>query len=281
MANKNRIDDYLKNVFFLFIFDQHGNEKMIGTAFIIAHKVEHVQGYVARYFVTAKHVIENAKSFQDQYGLSREVYARFNTKSGRSKKYRLDIGGWVYDGNDTSVDIAIHPAGGLPDIVEYRALTSTMAVTKLMLTQREVAEGNEIFMVGLFSLHAGKLRNQPIVRTGNIAALPKERVKSNQFGSIEAHLIEARSMGGLSGSPVFVYIGTRGINKNFEVTEQNIRLFGVAQGHWEVYDGQQSINAGIGLVVPANKVIAIIKSPELKKERADAQERVSAKENLA
>ena len=49
--------------------------------------------------------------------------------------------------------------------------------------------------------------NLPIVRLGAIAAMPGEYIKTD-WGCLRAYLIEARSIGGLSGSPVFIRVGT-------------------------------------------------------------------------
>jgi hypothetical protein len=50
--------------------------------------------------------------------------------------------------------------------------------------------------------HTGDLKNVPIVRVGNLASYPSEQIQTRAFGRMEAYLIEARSIGGLSGSPV-------------------------------------------------------------------------------
>jgi hypothetical protein len=52
----------------------------------------------------------------------------------------------------------------------------------------------------------GRHQNVPIVRVGNFASYPAEQIQTG-FGRMDAFLIEARSIGGLSGSPVFVHIG--------------------------------------------------------------------------
>jgi hypothetical protein len=53
----------------------------------------------------------------------------------------------------------------------------------------------------------GRQRNIPIVRIGNVASMPHEPVATKNRGAIEAYLVEARSVGGLSGSPVLVQLG--------------------------------------------------------------------------
>ena len=48
------------------------------------------------------------------------------------------------------------------------------------------------------------LAEPSIVRTGNIASMPEEAVDLGSSGSQEVYLVESRSIGGLSGSPVFL-----------------------------------------------------------------------------
>ena len=54
-------------------------------------------------------------------------------------------------------------------------------------------------MIGRFVHKDGKLSNRPVARFGNISQMPPK----NQIGG--KILIEVRSLGGFSGSPVFVY----------------------------------------------------------------------------
>jgi hypothetical protein len=57
--------------------------------------------------------------------------------------------------------------------------------------------------IGLFTRRIGSQRNIPIVRIGNVAALPEELIRTRS-GLMKAYLVEMRSIAGLSGSPVFV-----------------------------------------------------------------------------
>ena len=83
--------------------------------------------------------------------------------------------------------------------------TSEFADDKFIL-ENEVGVGDEVFITGLFSHHHGNHKNIPIVRTGNIASMPEEKIQTQNYLR-EAFLIEARSIGGLSGSPVFLNLG--------------------------------------------------------------------------
>ena len=59
-----------------------------------------------------------------------------------------------------------------------------MCASGKTFTENEVALGDEVIVSGLFKHHFGKSRNIPIVRTGNLAALSEERIKTKMFGEI-------------------------------------------------------------------------------------------------
>src|SRR5262249_51563107 len=63
------------------------------------------------------------------------------------------------------------------------------------------AIGEEVFAVGLYTSHHGLLRNNPVIRTGHIAAIPDDEIKTSA-GYTRGFLIEIPSLAGLSGSPV-------------------------------------------------------------------------------
>ena len=91
-------------------------------------------------------------------------------------------------------------------------------------------------------------------------------------GNSLAFLIEARSTGGLSGSPVFVFKDT------------SIYLLGLMHGHWDLKVGSivdtleidavnqqaERVNMGIANVVPAQFIRETLEQPDLVKSRAEA-----------
>jgi hypothetical protein len=104
-------------------------------------------------------------------------------------------------------------------------------------------------------------------------------------GSIEAYLIEARSIAGVSGSPVFVNVPeTLPIgfipDPRFKGDPEDINwlrydFLGLVHGHFDlatlnedsvIDDSSEAkgINSGIGVVVPALKVMETLYQPELK-----------------
>lgn len=72
-----------------------------------------------------------------------------------------------------------------------------------------VGPGDDVFVVGRFINSQGKLRNIPSVRFGNIAQMPLKPIEQGRvFGEFqqESFLVEARSISGFSGSPVFLIL---------------------------------------------------------------------------
>lgn len=106
-----------------------------------------------------------------------------------------------------------------------------------------------------------------------MAALDEEPVLTKR-GLIQAYLVEARSIGGLSGSPVFVNLGnTRVIGGGLRLGSggPTILLLGLIHGHYEagteeallVDDVNEdmisaSINAGIAIVVPFTRIKEVV-----------------------
>lgn len=148
-----------------------------------------------------------------------------------------------------------------------------------MTTKEEIGVGNEVFLIGLFHRHYGQKNNIPIVRVGNICAMPGEKINTAR-GPADAYLIEARSLGGLSGSPVFLPLGTRRTMTGLVMTPgqmQRYYLLGVIHGHFDVSESDlvdellstgdalkpQSVNMGIAVVVPIEKVIEVIRQPKI------------------
>jgi hypothetical protein len=145
-----------------------------------------------------------------------------------------------------------------------------------------------VFTVGLFTYHAGTQRNMPIVRYGNIAMLPDEPIQV-EGGFADVYLVEARSIGGLSGSPVFVRktlalpITSRYDNERKIEGLGRLFFLGMMRGHWDIreselnkpsfiHDRQRGVNLGIGMVTPAAKILEVLNHPDLAALRAKREE---------
>jgi hypothetical protein len=119
--------------------------------------------------------------------------------------------------------------------------------------------------------------------------MPEEPVQTAN-GKIEAYLIESRSIGGLSGSPVFVYLGNwRLIDKKWrQASGFTFTLLGLMHGHWDIDEAdidvsipdtnkQRSINMGMAIVIPVEKILETIKQPILLKKQRELIDKKSAK----
>jgi hypothetical protein len=228
------------------------------------------------YAVTARHVISglNSKAVQ-------EVLLRLNPKD-RSASLIVDkipIDKWFVDPTDDSIDVAITEKG-IPANVDHMVIAVSMCATDDKLRHHDVELGDEVFISGLFTHYYGNKRNIPIVRVGNLAALGEEKIRTKSFGEIVGYLVEARSTGGLSGSPVFLNLGP------FRVISGQIKrstsgsaiclLLGLVHGHFQQtnsIDGSEdaladatirAINQGIAIVVPAKSILAVIDAFEKK-----------------
>lgn len=141
-------------------------------------------------------------------------------------------------------------------------------------------------MVGLFTQRAGSHRNIPIVRTGVVASMPVEKIVDQNTGlAFDAYVAEVRSIGGLSGSPVFAFLSTT--NRPASATQLShldwqIVLVGLIRGHWNVVDKNAdgltltpedalTMNTGLALVTPIEEVRAVLIREELVAKRKAAE----------
>jgi hypothetical protein len=159
-------------------------------------------------------------------------------------------------------------------------------LTKAYIAEKDIGCASEVFTAGLLVNHFGRERNVPIIRVGNIAAMPEEEVDlGGSLGVQEVYLIESRSIGGLSGSPVFLYTPPARIvrgNVMFSEKENHEYLMGVNIGlfetgaHADAVDRDrenrrerflEKMSAGISVVVPIQRVVEIIEADNLSDQR--------------
>lgn len=73
------------------------------------------------------------------------------------------------------MDVAIC-YGSPTENVDHMILHRRLALTPSVAQTLNVGVGDEVFITGLFANFAGKVPNVPIVRVGNLAAYPEERI---------------------------------------------------------------------------------------------------------
>ena len=254
--------------------------KYLGTGFLVSMPAT-IPNQSFIYLVAAKHVAVEIKGS--------DFYVRANSKSGKSAIFKgADNVKWSFHPDEVwPADVAvlpmIIPEEIFQNVLDYSAIPTDMFLTDEARMAEGIGEGDDIFTVGLFSHHTGSEKNIPIIRMGNIAMISDEPIRTTKFGNIEAYLIEMRSTGGLSGSPVFVLKPMDIVSSRWK-----IYLLGLIHGHWDIgakkiidtaaQDAgiKAGVNVGIAMVVPAKKILETIKCKELADIRAKGEARTIA-----
>jgi hypothetical protein len=258
-------DDIRKCVVFVGLQMDDASYRFVGSAFWIGRNAP---GDGRVYLVTARHVIDGIRST----GLD-TVWMRLNHSDSTSKWLSSKVADWYVHPSDASIDVAIL-ASPVPDGFDHRVFPYSRTVTPKFMVENEVGLGEEVFIVGLFRHRHGNHRNIPVVRVGNLATIGEERIASKKFGQMDANLIEVRSIGGLSGSPVFINLGSlRLIAGQIRIATGPMEyLFGLVHGHFDATretafdessdEADEQINTGIAVVVPFHSVDVVIRSYE-------------------
>lgn len=273
-------DDIRKVVVFLGFrsTDAKGNPALRfgGTGFFVAHPIDpSVPNSLASYLVTARHVAENmagpfAVGMIDAHGVSDTL--------------DIDVAHWTYH-PDPNVDVAVvdlarndnawlvFPTFGFADN-NGTAVSSTFGV------------GDLVYIVGLYRLFPGGAKISPIVHTGHVAMTPDEDIparnrQTDEIVGTRGYLIEAQTLEGLSGSPVFLRrTNITGISSGagkVVAYSDDVYLLGLWQGAWDGIAGDvlservgsnMRVPVGMGITIPSRRILETLQQPNLEKERA-------------
>lgn len=216
------------------------------------------------YVVTAKHVVQEGS-----------VFVRMTTTTGEKFVYETNETNWAY--HQAGDDLAVCVISFDPNRFRFNFVPINDFMRKEQCEPLDIGIGDETFIVGRFINHEGKQRNSPTARTGIISQMPLEPINIRGRDQ-ECFLVEARSFGGFSGSPVFwrvlPFSGMRKI-KNYQQGQIGPLLLGVEVGY--VYDWspvcdsagrpimhgsdpaqQVQINTGMMVVVPAWRLVELL-----------------------
>lgn len=281
-------DNIRKCVFF--IGSKKGDSYQIrATGFLLMHPVEGARCW-ALYAVSAAHCVENAHSHSDDG----RVYLFTNSNDNRYEPISTEFASWeIHD--DQVTDVAVLPLDWSDEFVETHgqlAIGSDQFLGKEAMDTLRVSPGDELYFPGLFVRVPGESLNIPILRTGTLAALASESIRTVR-GMTPAHLAEIRSIGGHSGSPVFLHINTADrlfpIRKEPEVKRLLNELAGVPpflgliHGYIPMRRDQfstditgdstehslscdhrtEDFNSGIAVIVPATKILEVLNQKRL------------------
>lgn len=269
-----RIDDTFKHSAF-YIYRSAADAKRGvaegGTGFLVAmrHKVN--RRYAAIYAVTNAHIIRafNTPTF------------RLNTHAGKITTLGTKKSEWVIhpDGDD----IAVLPFAGYEQYKIW-AIPQELFFNKATLNKYLFGVGDEVFMVGRFVGHEGRAKNLPSVRFGNISMVPEELVRY-QNDEQEAFLVELRSIGGYSGSPVFIW---------WPMTERGrsttASLLGIDCGHIQTTEpihtkgrrtiGYVSFNSAMAVVSPVWRIRELLDKPFMVEQRTKEDALITEREGI-
>jgi hypothetical protein len=263
------------------------------TGFFVAVdcvRPEH-KGKCMYYFVTARHV---ATDLED-----REVYFSVNKKGGGTTKGEVKSPHptWLTHPTDSNADVAVVQVALDPTIIDVSPIPIEHFGMPERLSKLNIGIGDEVHSIGLFSPNPGAESNTPIIRFGNLSMVSSEKVQT-ELGFTEMYLVEARSIGGMSGSPVFVRptfaqrVGRAdGGSALCFSPGSGETLLGMAQGHWDIreeeinkpsftHDSKRGVNYGVALVVPAWKIYETLYQPELVSMRRFQEEGIIRKRKM-
>lgn len=227
------------------------------------------------FLVTARHVVESARA-------AGGLWARMESDGAAVSVDISDFDSWFLSGT-TDVAVRTFPVEQLGD---HRGVGLDWFATDDWLSENWVGPGDDVFFVGLFSPLASQERVAPITRFGNISLPPGEpvpiRTPDGSTVRVEAWLVEARSWGGQSGSPAFIWLQPMRYPGVFVVPsfdgdpgqggviaqKDQVHLLGLVVGHFDLrqdvafvpdaLEGSVGANTGIAVVIPAKEIAMAI-----------------------
>lgn len=278
-------DEFLECVVYFYPSEKSANsgESVGGSGFLISMPFETDPKFVHIYIVTNSHVIREGNC----------LVLRINTSDGGRGIETTKADSWVHHpyGDDVAV-MAMIPKNR--NLLNIRYIPIRSFANKECIEKHAIGLGDEVFMVGRFISHEGKQKNLPSVRFGNIAMMPHEPVyHPTREIYQESYLVEIRSIGGYSGSPVFIQVPPfsaprpnsppksaaslgvgpflLSINWGHKHTKEKVRDKKgdpISEG-WEVRS-----NTGMANVVPAWKLEEVLCLDELVAQRKTIEEKV-------
>ena len=250
-----------------------------GSGFICSIPSAIDKNHAHIYVVTNSHVIEAGSTI-----------IRINTREGTTDILSTEKSSWFH--HPAGDDLAVCSVNLPLEKYNYSYISRIMFLDKGIIDQYNIGPGDDVFLVGRFVNHEGKQRNLPSVRFGNIAMMPWEPIKQDRLGGFlqESFMVELRSIGGTSGSPVFIYFSPlRPIMTTRPAKDRRAGfLLGILWGHILTEerirdsDGEKMregwkvrANSGMAGVVPAWKLDELLNIGELVELREEDEKRLA------
>src|SRR5262249_24353303 len=89
---------------------------------------------------------------------------------------------------------------------DFFSISTDHFITPEIMKDFDIGPGDDVFLVGRLVTLAGRQKNSPVARFGNISMMPdqEEPVLREDGTEQVGFLIDSKSLSGFSGSPVFV-----------------------------------------------------------------------------
>ena len=253
-----------------------------GTGFLVGVPIEDAPEYFVTYVLTNSHVVGPE---------GRSPVVRVNSLAGGTDILPLTTNDWIHheDGDDVAAaQIAIYHT-----VHQYERLGwDDWPITQEEMNEWRVGPGDDVFFLGRFRYQEGRRRNLPTARFGCIARMPFDEGIPHPRGiSQESLVVEARSLSGFSGSPVFLFIppfSFRGDPAGDIDAGAHMKLLGMDWGHqpdlgrvlgpdkthpWADQELWVEQNSGMMNVIPVWRIGMLLTDDDrLKKQRREVLE---------
>jgi len=264
-------DEVSKSVVFIGSLED-GVFRPRGTGFLVLAYQRRIPDVAFPYLVTAAHVLVGMHSRR------MAIHCCLNRRDGGTTVTELGSKKWFVHPEDAqTTDVAVLPFWVDLDVLDHDYLPLFNRTERMPRAAgfNLLTLGAEIFAIGLFKSASASERNIPIVRIGNIAAIPEGLVPTRHGGALDAYLVELRSTAGLSGSPVFVNPPHERASRSMEEGMWGEHVFvGLMHGHLNAPDlGEEhpldhdaphaaESDTGIGVVIPVWKIVETLYQPD-------------------
>ncbi len=300
-----QVDKHIRKsvVFLQYLHKDSGETRLAGTAFLVTYpaqglgdrtaavppkfaSLEAKRAFRPGYLVTAGHVIRGIHEFSH----NRKVIIRANNLGWKGMtSQEVPTSEWEslfpvdgpLDPDLVAKDVAVlRFSGGIQNMVQKSDLDlfdvpMEAGAFRDRRTETRMGVADDVLIVGLFSQHRGEEQNIPIVRTGTMAAMSEELIRT-EVGVMDGYLIEAHSLGGLSGSPAFFHLhGFRQMSSHGikEYPQPELYLLGLIGGHWDLTpdwtdrEKWEKTHSGMSIVVPVETIVEALEMPSVKEQR--------------
>ena len=258
--------------------DSARRDELGGTGFLVGITITGDSVTTYCYVVTNRHIVVGRP----------EPVIKINLIHGGRDEIAVPQYLWHYHPDQD--DVALASVGLSTQQHRLSAVLESDFCTRQVAETENVGIGDDAYFLGRFRPLGGTEsrddRNLPTLRFGNVSGGPV-RIRQSDTGVLqESYLVEARSLSGYSGSPVFVspthrsrYMSGQPIPLS---PHSQSYLLGIDWGHledeWRVRESDGTLhgegwfvraNSGMMCVVPAWKVEEVLNLPDVVRERED------------